>query len=66
FYYLFIYLYFIYFIMESFSLGNIFHWLGFKVASHPILVITIPTILLGFLLSGLVFMDFEVRNIKIK
>ncbi len=52
--------------MESFSLGNIFHWLGFKVASHPILVITIPTILLGFLLSGLVFMDFEVRNIKIK
>lgn len=46
--------------MENISLGNTFYWFGYKNATHPILFIIVPLIVVAFVLSGLIFMDFEV------
>ena len=46
--------------MDKISLGNFYYWIGFKTATHPVMVIIIPVILICFILSGLIFLDFEV------
>ena len=48
--------------MASFSLGNVFYWIGYKTAMHPIIMIIVPLIICAFILFGLIFIDFEVST----
>jgi hypothetical protein len=42
------------------KLDKLFYYFGYKVSQHPILVIFISLITMGLILSGLMFLDFEV------
>ena len=47
------------------GLESIFHWIGFKVSSHPILVSVISLMATSIILTGLVFIDFELEPQKL-
>jgi hypothetical protein len=46
------------------KLDKLFYHFGYKISQHPILVILISLITMGLILSGLVFLDFEVRMLN--
>lgn len=48
------------------KLDNLFFWIGKKVARHPLAVMVISLIATGIILSGLMFLEFEVKLNLIK
>ena len=44
---------------------EIFYWIGLKCARHPIIIMTLILCLMGILLSGLIFLDFETTPQKL-
>lgn len=42
------------------KLDNLFFWIGKKVARHPLAVMIISLITISIILSGLMFLEFEV------
>jgi hypothetical protein len=42
------------------KLDKIFYKLGYKISKHPVLVIVLTFITLMLILSGLIFLEFEV------
>ena len=44
---------------------EIFYWIGLKCARHPIIIMTFIICLVGILLTGLVFLDFETAPQKL-
>ena len=47
------------------GLEDIFYWIGFKVSSHPILVSVVTLMTTSIILTGLVFIDFELEPQKL-
>lgn len=46
------------------KLDNLFFWIGKKVARHPIAVMVISLLTTAIILSGLMFLEFEVNLIN--
>lgn len=47
------------------KLDNLFFWIGKKVARHPLAVMIISIVTISIILSGLMFLEFEVIYIKL-
>ena len=47
------------------GLENIFHWIGKKVATHPFFVSIISLLVTSIILTGLIFLDFELEPQKL-
>jgi hypothetical protein len=47
------------------KLDNFFYWIGWKVSSHPVKIITVGLAFMSILLTGLIFLEFEVIIYKI-
>lgn len=43
------------------KLDKIFYWIGLKVSIHPLKVIAVSVLVLAIILSGLMFLEFEVK-----
>lgn len=43
------------------KLDNLFFWIGKKVARHPLAVMVISLLAISIILTGLMFLEFEVN-----